>query len=228
MIAVTVTHRQGIELVDPITIAIDPEKIVATRDRGSYVEIEYGETYDRRRQPITYQLTTDRASIDALITGSYATHLYLTLTVLWSNDREHRPPLGSADYEIDLQERYIVDIRDTYVNINGTKTAARRIEFVPGSFVPVVIYVSEAFANLITDTPAEVTTTTTTAAPATTTTTESQQQEETTTTTEEVVEETTTTTEEVVEETTTTTEEPVVTTTTTEAVEETTTTTTGE
>lgn len=226
MIAVTVTHRQGIELVDPITIAIDPEKIVATRDRGSYVEIEYGETYDRRRQPITYQLTTDRASIDALITGSYATHLYLTLTVLWSNDREHRPPLGSADYEIDLQERYIVDIRDTYVNINGTKTAARRIEFVPGSFVPVVIYVSEAFANLITDTPAEVTTTTTTAAPttttttaapATTTTTESQQQEETTTTTEEVV-----------EETTTTTEEPVVTTTTTEAVEETTTTTTGE
>ena len=224
MIAVTVTHRQGIELVEPVTIAIDPEKIVATRDRGSYVEIEYGETYDRRRQPITYQLTTDRASIDALITGSYATHLYLTLTVLWSNDREHRPPLGSANYEIDLQERYIVDIRDTYVNINGTKTSARRIEFVPGSFVPVVIYVSEAFATLITDTPTEVTTTTTTAAPttttttaapATTTTTESQQQEETTTTTEEVVEETTTTTEEV-----------VVTTTTTEAVEETTTTTT--
>lgn len=226
MIAVTVTHRQGIELVDPITIAIDPEKIVATRDRGSYVEIEYGETYDRRRQPITYQLTTDRASIDALITGSYATHLYLTLTVLWSNDREHRPPLGSADYEIDLQERYIVDIRDTYVDINGTKTSARRIEFVPGSFVPVVIYVSEDFASLITDTPAEVTTTTTTtAAPTTTTTTESQQQEETTTTTEEVVEETTTTTEEVAE-TTTTTEAEVVTTTTTETVEETTTTTT--
>ena len=214
MIAVTVTHRQGIELVEPVTIAIDPEKIVATRDRGSYVEIEYGETYDRRRQPITYQLTTDRASIDALITGSYATHLYLTLTVLWSNDREHRPPLGSANYEIDLQVRYIVDIRDTYVNINGTKTSARRIEFVPGSFVPVVIYVSEAFATLITDTPTEVTTTTTTAAPttttttaapATTTTTESQQQEETTTTTEEVV--VTTTTTEAVEETTTTTTE---------------------
>ena len=214
MIAVTVTHRQGIELVEPVTIAIDPEKIVATRDRGSYVEIEYGETYDRRRQPITYQLTTDRASIDALITGSYATHIYLTLTVLWSNDREHRPPLGSANYEIDLQERYIVDIRDTYVNINGTKTSARRIEFVPGSFVPVVIYVSEAFATLITDTPTEVTTTTTTAAPttttttaapATTTTTESQQQEETTTTTEEVV--VTTTTTEAVEETTTTTTE---------------------
>lgn len=214
MIAVTVTHRQGIELVEPVTIAIDPEKIVATRDRGSYVEIEYGETYDRRRQPIVYQLTTDRASIDALITGSYATHIYLTLTVLWSNDREHRPPLGSANYEIDLQERYIVDIRDTYVDINGTKTSARRIEFVPGSFVPVVIYVSEAFATLITDTPTEVTTTTTTAAPttttttaapATTTTTESQQQEETTTTTEEVV--VTTTTTEAVEETTTTTTE---------------------
>jgi hypothetical protein len=226
MIAVTATHRQGVELVTPLTFAIDPEKIVSTRDRGSYVEIEYGETYDRRRQPITYQLTTDRTTIDALITGTYVGKIYLSLTVIWSVDREHRPPLGSANYALDLQEKYIVDIRDTYVDINGTKTSARRIEYVPGSFVPVVIFVSDDFANLITDTPAEVTTTTTTAAPVTTTTTTvaatttTTQAPATTTTTEEVVA-TTTTTEAVA---TTTTTEAVATTTTTEAVVTTTTT----
>lgn len=207
MIAVTYTHRQGVELVEPVTIAIDPEKIVSTRDRGSYVEIEYGETFDRRRQPITYQLTTDRTTIDALITGTYVGKIYLALTVIWSVDREHRPPLGSASYALDLQEKYIVDIRDTYVDINGTKTAARRIEYVPGSFVPVVIFVSDSFANLITDTPAEVTTTTTTATPTTTTTTAAP---------------TTTTT--TVAATTTTTEAPAETTTTTEAAATTTTT----
>lgn len=211
MISVTATHRQGVELLENQTFAIDPEKIVSTRDRGAYVEIEYGETYDRRRQPITYQLTTDRATIDALIAGDYntnLTHPYLSLTVIWSLQREYRPPVGSASYAMDLQEKYIVDIRDTYVDINGTKTAARRIEFVPGSFVPVVIFVSEDYANLVTDTPAAVTTTTTTTATPTTTTTTAEAT--TTTTTEEAT--TTTTT---AEATTTTTTAEVTTTTTT-------------
>ena len=162
MISITATHRQGVELIEPRTFAIDTEKVVNIRDRGSIAEIEYGETYDRRRQPITYQLTTDRASIDALITGSYETYTQLSLTVIWSDDREHRPTEGTASYTLNLQERYIVDIEDTYVNINGTKTSARRIEFVPGSFVPVVIYVSESYNSLIGVTPPEITTTTTT------------------------------------------------------------------
>ena len=212
MISVTATHRQGVELLENQTFAIDPEKIVSTRDRGAYVEIEYGETYDRRRQPITYQLTTDRASILALIAGDYNTNItnpYLSLTVIWSLQREYRPPVGSASYAFDLQEKYIVDIRDTYVDINGTKTPARRIEFVPGSFVPVVIFVSDDFANLITDTPAAVTTTTTTATPTTTTTTAP------VTTTTTTAEATTTTT--TAEATTTTTTAEVTTTTTTAA-----------
>lgn len=194
MISVTATHRQGVELLENQTFAIDPEKIVSTRDRGSIVEIEYGETYDRRRQPITYQLTTCRAAIDALIAGDYntnLTHPYLSLTVIWSLQREYRPPVGSTSYAMDLQEKYIVDIRDTYVDIEGTKTSARRIEFVPGSFVPVVIFVSEDYSSLVTATPVEV--------PITTTTTT----EEATTTTTTVAATTTTTTEEVITTTTT-------------------------
>jgi hypothetical protein len=155
MIEVTLTHRQGVELNEELTIGIDPEKIVSVRDRGSYAEIEYAETYDRRRQPITYQLTTSRAAIDAVITGTYdtLTEPYLELTV-------YDTATGDT-YSLDLQEKYIVDIREVYTLIDNTVTACRRIEYVPGSFKPEIIYVSNSFASMIDSTPAEVTTTTT-------------------------------------------------------------------
>lgn len=171
MILITATQRNGVTLLEPMTFAIDPEKIVSVRDRGDfYAEIEYGETFDRRRQPITYVLTTSRAAIDALILGTYATKEYLAVTVIGSNTDEYKPK-RVANYALDLQEKYIVDIRDTYFAINGVKTACRRIEYVPGSFVPILIYVSNALNTLVTDTPDAVTTTTTTETPETTTTT---------------------------------------------------------
>lgn len=194
MIQISATHRQGVELVEPITFAIDPEKIVGVRDRGIYAEIDYGETFDRRRQPITYILTTDRATIDALIFGNYTdgiTNPYLSFDVLWSEDRDHRPAPGDTSYPLDLQEKYIVDIRDVTHDINGTLTACARVEYVPGSFVPVIIYVDGEVADFVTDTPATVTTTTTTAAATTTTTTAAA----TTTTTTAAVTTTTTTAE---------------------------------
>jgi hypothetical protein len=177
MIGVTALERQGVELLEPLFLAIDPEKIVSTRDRGIYCEIEYGETFDRRRQPITYVLNTDRASIDALIIGNYTDGLrlpYLELTVIWSLDREHRPAPGHSHYHLDLQEKYIVDIRNVTADINGVLTDCARIEFVPGSFVPVVIFVDGEVDDFITDEPVEVTTTTTTVAVTTTTTTSGQ------------------------------------------------------
>lgn len=179
MIQVTLSHKNGVELLEPITIGIDPEKIVSTRNRGYYCECDYGETFDRRRETVVYQLNTSRAAILALITGSYVANTYLALTVIWSLDREHRPIEGTASYAFDLQEKYIVDIRDVIQDVNGTLTACRRIEYVPGSFVPVVIFVSQSFRTLVPDVPAVVTTTT--EEPITTTTTE----EESATTTEE-------------------------------------------
>jgi hypothetical protein len=161
MILVTLTSRNGVDLVTHQQIAIDPEKIVTTRDRELYCEITYGETYDRRRQPIDYVLTTDRASILALILGSYATKEFLSVTVIGSNKEEFKP-VNWVPYALDLQEKYIVDIRESYFAVNNVKTPCRRIEYVPGSFVPVVIYVSEKLLDLVTDNPAAVTTTTTT------------------------------------------------------------------
>lgn len=186
MISITVTHRDRIELSSQITIAIDPEKIAAVRVLDTYyAEIDYAEAYDRRRQPITYGVTTDRAAILATITGTYDTlaNPYLSLDVYDVSD-------GTTSV-MDLQEKYIVDIRDTYAVINGTLTACRRIEYVPGAFVPEIIYVSNAYATLVDSTPAAATTTTSTTSTTTTTTTAPT----TTTTTAEATTTTTTTVE---------------------------------
>lgn len=145
MILVTATHRQGIELAEAVTFAIDPEKIVGLRDRGTATEIEYAETYDRKRQPITYIIDAARAAVEALIQGDYVGKETLTLTVYNTVD-------GSTG-TIDLQEKYIVDIRSVTHYINKTLTACRRVEYTPGAFNPIVIYVSEDIATLVTDTP---------------------------------------------------------------------------
>jgi hypothetical protein len=154
MIAVTYTKRQGMS-VTPLTIAIDPEKIVSVKldHSGNYAVIEYGETYDRRRQPIVYQLTTDPAGVLATITGNYdtLTEPYLTVDII-------DLPSGVVT-ETNLQEKYIVDIREAHVTVHHVLTAVRRIEYVPGSFVPVVVYVTDTFASMVASTPTEVTTT---------------------------------------------------------------------
>jgi len=169
MILITVTERNGVLLTAPQSFAIDPEKIVTTRDYNDlYCSLTYGETFDRRRQPIDYVLTTDRASILALIDGTYAGKEYLSVTVIGANTADFKP-VNWVPYALDLQEKYIVDIRESYYAVDNVKTACRRIEYVPGSFVPVIIYVSDTMASMITATPAAVTTTTT-EEPATTTT----------------------------------------------------------
>ena len=173
MIAITYTHRNGIELDESVTCLIDPEKICGVRTFNTYyAEIDYGETFDRRRQPIKYGLTTSVAAILATIKGNYdtLTHPYLALTVIDALKQEWKPD-PDDNYTYNLQEKYIVDIRESYTMIDGTKTPCRRVEFVPGSFVPVVLYVSDTLASLTDSTPAAVTTTTTTTTATTTTTT---------------------------------------------------------
>ena len=136
-----------------LTFAIDPEKIVGTRDLGSYCEIEYAETYDRRRQPIVYQLTTSSDLINALIDGTYDGKEYLVLTVV--------NPLDATTFTLNLQERYIVDIRPAATIVNKVKADCLRVEYVPGSFVPKIIYVSGTLGADVFDfdAPADVTTT---------------------------------------------------------------------
>ena len=57
-----------------MTIAIDAEKIVKVRTVDTYyAEILYGETFDRKREPVLYQLTTSAAAVLATIAGDYST-----------------------------------------------------------------------------------------------------------------------------------------------------------
>ena len=173
MIAITYTHRNGIELDESVTCLIDPEKICGVRTFNTYyAEIDYGETFDRRRQPIKYGLTTSVAAILATIKGNYdtLTHPYLALTVIDALKQEWKPD-PDVNYTYNLQEKYIVDIRESYTMIGTTKTACRRVEFVPGSFIPVVLFVSNSLASLTDSTPAAATTTTTTPVATTTSTT---------------------------------------------------------
>jgi hypothetical protein len=176
MILVTVTKKQGVEIATPYDLAIDPEKIVSTRVLDGITQLDYAETFDRNRQTITYEVTAAKPNIDATITGDYASHTYLALTVYWADNRDLRPfPAITTTYALDMQEKYIVDIQDVPLEIvwkhNKISTTARKVRFVPGAFKEEVIYVTNALHNLVDNTPSE-TTTTTTALPATTTTTE--------------------------------------------------------
>jgi hypothetical protein len=163
MVLVHITHTNGVELVHHLQLALDPEKIVSVKDdpTGNYAVIEYGECYSRNWKPMFYQLTVSRALIDTFITGEYVGKEYLALHV-------YELPSGDV-YHLDLQEKYIVDIREAFYWINQTKVACRKIEYVPGSFAPIIIYVSNTMASLVTNN--LVTTTTTTRAVTTTTTT---------------------------------------------------------
>ena len=189
MILIEVTHIEGIQLAEHRFLAIDPEKIVTTRDRDGHCELEYGESYVRNRKTVTYEVTANRAAIDATITGAYDTNTYLALTVVWAEDREHRPTITQElTYALDLQEKYIVDIESVLYYLPGTgKTQLTKLRYIPGSFVPVTIYVSNDINRLVTNDFSETTTTTTAEAVTTTT-------EEPATTTTEIPETTTTTT----------------------------------
>lgn len=163
MIQVTITHKNEVELVNPMVIAIDPEKIVNTKDRDNYVIIEYGETYDRRDSNIFYQLTTNRATINALIQGDYVGKQYLSLNV-------YKLSTGST-FALDLLEQYIVYISDAVYQIGGVRTECVKIEYDPGNFAPIIIYADTDLDTLVPTIPAAYTTTTTTSPVATTTTT---------------------------------------------------------
>ncbi len=167
MIQVTITHKNDVELTKAMTLAIDPEKIVNTKDRDGYVIIEYGETYDRRDSNIFYQLNTDRATINALIQGDYVGKQYLSLNVY---------KLATGDtFALDLLEQYIVYISDAVYQIGGARTECVKIEYDPGAFAPIIIYADTTLDTLV-PTVAGATTTTTTATPNTTTTTVGEQQ----------------------------------------------------
>jgi hypothetical protein len=158
MIQVTATKRNGVTLVPEQTFLIDAEKIVSTRNVGLYAEIEYAETYDRRKQPIKYLLTTNSAAIASAITGAVETLTVYDLS-------------AGTTYTLVLQQKYITDVRESKVKVNGTLTACRQVEYVAGAWIPTKIYVSDTLASIEDSTPAEVTTTEapTTTAEATTT-----------------------------------------------------------
>lgn len=168
MIQVTYTKRNLVTLVEPVTIAIDPEKVVSCKDVGGVAVIEYAETHDRQRQPIVYTLTTTSAALLPLIMGNWNTVITPYITVTEYN-------LATAESQlVYIQEKYIVDIRETEMPLaNLGVFPFLRIEYCPGAFVPEVIYAAntmdEVIVTALPTTTAEATTTEATTTAATTT-----------------------------------------------------------
>ena len=154
---VVITHINGVELVDTITIGIEAEKIVSTRqvtgDVGYACEFVYAEAEDRRLKPKVYQAANYKSQIDAFVSGTQ-----IDLTVYNAAD-------GTTS-TLTVTEKFIEQVRDTYAWINGAETACREVKFREGAFTEEVVYVSNSLASLAT----ALVTTTTTAAPTTTTT----------------------------------------------------------
>lgn len=145
MILVTATHRQGKELDDSLYFAIDPEKVCSIRESKGNCVISYAETYDRRKQPIVYNLEEAGVVIEAAISGDYNGKETLELT---SVNLEN----GSTQ-TVTVQEKYIVDIRTVTLPVDGVMTTLSRVEYVPGAFIPVVLYASESIYDLVTNSP---------------------------------------------------------------------------
>jgi hypothetical protein len=161
---VVITHINGVQLVDAITLGIEAEKIVSTRqvtgDVGYACEFVYAEAEDRRLKPKVYQAANYKSQIDAFVSGTQ-----IDLTVYNMAD-------GTTS-TLTVTEKFIEQIRDTTARINNTDTSCREVKFREGAFVEEVIYVSNSLASLATalvTTTTTTSTTTTTAAPTTTTT----------------------------------------------------------
>ncbi len=154
---VSITKENGVTLTEAKTIAIDPEKIVTTKsDSSSNTQIVYAGILDRRIKPMEWTVTNTKATVDGWITGTK-----LALTTY--------NPVDGTTYTLGLQSKYVRQIRDTYAQINNTRTACREVMYSFGAFKTVKVYVSNSLASLATA--IVTTTTTTTAAPTTTTTT---------------------------------------------------------
>jgi hypothetical protein len=162
---IIITHKNGVELLSTITLALEAEKIVSTRAVGSACEFVYAEADDRRLKPIVYQAANTKAQVDAFVSGTQ-----VDLTVYNTAD-------GTTS-TLTVTEKFIEQIRESEYRIGTTDQACREVKFREGAFTQEVVYVSNSLASLsdavVTTTTSTTTTTTstttTTAAPTTTTT----------------------------------------------------------
>lgn len=156
---IIVTHINGKELTEPLTLGFDPEKIVSTRSVGNACEFVYIESLGDRVSPKTIQCANYKSQIDGYISGNL-----LDLSVY-----DAQGNTGA----LSIQEKYVELIRDTTIIISGSEQACREIKFRPGSWVEKTIYVSNSMSSLatgaLTTTTVAVTTTTTVAITTTTT-----------------------------------------------------------
>ncbi|MBN2661572.1 MAG: hypothetical protein JXR54_09925 [Tannerellaceae bacterium] len=156
---VVITHKNGQALVSAITLGIEAEKIVSTKQVtgtvGYACEFVYAEADDRRLKPIVYQAANYKSQIDGFVSGTQ-----VDLTVYNTAD-------GTTS-TLTVTEKFIEQVRDTTARINNTDTSCREVKFRKGAFTEEVVYVSNTLVSLataaVTTTTAAVTTTTTTGA----------------------------------------------------------------
>lgn len=116
-----VTHKNGVELSDPLNIGLDPEKIVKVYSvdgsgTGEAI-IEYAEIDNRRINKVTYQMTLAVATITALITEVYDIDID-------KND---------LAFPISVNTVFISSMRDTEVRFQNGDAAAVELVMNKGS-----------------------------------------------------------------------------------------------
>ena len=164
---IVITHKNGVELVSTITLGIEAEKIVSTKQVtgsvGYACEFVYAEADDRRLKPIVYQAANYKSQIDAFVSGTQ-----VDLTVYNLAD--------ATTSTLTVTEKFIEQIRESNIRIGTTDYPCREVKFREGAFTEEVVYVSNSLASLatalVTTTTSTTTTSTTTTTAATTTTTD--------------------------------------------------------
>jgi hypothetical protein len=132
---VTITTRNGLTLPTSVVQAIDPEKIVTTRDAGGVAEIVYGESFDRRNAADTLIVTDSKATIDALVSGDTIDLPVFDL-------------LDGSTSTLTLQDKYNKVMEDSFAVVNGVKTAGVIVNYIEGAFGNKIVFVDSDLATL--------------------------------------------------------------------------------
>ena len=173
-----ITQVNGVDLLNDKTMALDPEKIVWTRETEGVCLFLYAETYDRRDKPYLYKTNVAQVAVDDLIDGA--------LIEFDDSGQGVYDPVSREWFDIHIQEKFIKSMRDVEVWVDPVEPTATypklddmvEVIYEEGAFHQVILYATGELADFApeittTTTTAAATTTTTTAAATTTTTTDS-------------------------------------------------------
>jgi hypothetical protein len=141
MKTVTVSSKNGISVTPNETIAINLRNIVYYyQNSAGYAVVRYVNEATSNWEPESLTLTVNKAAVDSLVATDSA------ITLLTVNVFDTTTGVTTAT---SFNEKYLISLKDTYVNISGTKTAAVAFIFADGQFKNKTKYINSTLATLV-------------------------------------------------------------------------------